>query len=206
MNSPSSQQLWIYITESDTHHGRSTAMQIIEALREAGCPGATVLRGVAGYGSHHVLHSELVFEVASHLPLVITLIDRAERIAALLPTLRGLVQDGMITITPVEVVHVRHRERDPFPRHLMVGDVMSRTVVSVFPDDSLSTIVSLLIERRLRALPVIDSQRRVVGISPMAICSTGAARACRCAYNAAYRSRCTSPQKMQQRIRKPPLI
>ncbi|WP_129630646.1 DUF190 domain-containing protein [Candidatus Oscillochloris fontis] len=164
MNIPPSQQLWIYITESDTHRGRSTAMQIIEALREAGCPGATVLRGVAGYGGHHVLHSELAIEVASHLPLVITVIDHAERIAQVLPTLRALVHDGMITITPVEVVHVCHRERDPFPRHLMVGDVMSRAVVSVYPDDSLSTIVSLLIERRLRALPVIDNERRVVGI------------------------------------------
>ncbi len=164
MNTPSSQQIWIYITESDTHHGRSTAMQIIEALREAGCPGATVLRGVAGYGGTHVLHSELAIEVTSHLPLVITVIDHAERIAALLPTLRGLVQDGMIAITPVEVVHVRHRERDPFPRHLMVGDVMSRTVVSVHPDDSVHTIINLLIERRLRALPVIDAERRVVGI------------------------------------------
>jgi CBS domain-containing protein/PII-like signaling protein len=158
------QQLWIYINEGDSHHGRSLAQQIMEALREAGCPGALALRGIGGYGGHQVFHSELAVEVASHLPLVITTIDRAERIAQILPTLRGLVHDGMIAITPVEVVYVSQRERGPFPRHLVVGDMMSRDVAHVALAEPVSRVVSLLIERGLRALPVVDSGGHVVGM------------------------------------------
>ncbi len=157
-------QVWIYIGEGDSNNGQSVAQQILYALREAGCPGATMLRGVGGYGVHNVLHSDLAIEIASHLPLVITFIDRADRVAQVLPTLHDLVHEGMIAVSPVEVVLYSHRIGGPFPRHLMVSDVMSRNVASVNPEAPISQIVTLLIERGLRALPVVAAGGRVVGI------------------------------------------
>ena len=157
-------QVWIYIGEGDSNNGQSVAQQILYALRAAGCPGATMLRGVGGYGIHNVLHSDLAIEIASHLPLVITFIDRADRVAQVLPTLRDLVREGVIAVSPVEVVLYSHRVGGPFPRHLMVADVMSRNVASVTPEAPISQIVTLLIECGLRALPVVEVGGRVVGI------------------------------------------
>ncbi|MBX0326475.1 DUF190 domain-containing protein [Oscillochloris sp. ZM17-4] len=158
------QQLSIYIGEGDSISGRSLAQQIVEVLRDAGCPGATVLRGVGGYGVHQVIHSEMAIDIASHLPLVITLVDRADRVAQVIPQLRDLVQEGMIVISPVEVVFRGQREGGPFPRHLTVADVMSRDVARVAPEEPVGHIVNLLIERGLRAVAVVDGGGHVVGI------------------------------------------
>lgn len=157
-------QLWIYIDEGDSHRGRALSQRILAALRAAGCPGATVLRGVSGYGVHGIVHSDLIVDVPGHLPLVITCIDRADRIATVLPTLRELVTEGLIAISPVEVVQSSHREGGPFPRHLTVADVMSRDVARVTPATPVAELVGLLIDRALRALPVVDAEGRVVGI------------------------------------------
>jgi CBS domain-containing protein len=164
MESGTTQQLWIYIDESDSHRGRAVSQRILDTLRAAGCPGATVLRGVGGFGVHGVVHSDLLVDVASHLPLVITCIDRADRIAAVLPALRELVAEGLIALTPVEVIQHSHREGGPFPRHLTVADVMTRDIAQVTPDTSIAEVVGLLIDRGLKSLPVVDGERHIVGI------------------------------------------
>ncbi|MFQ3662777.1 MAG: DUF190 domain-containing protein [Chloroflexaceae bacterium] len=164
MQQETCQQVWIYIDESDRLRGRALSLRILDALREAGCPGATVLRGVGGYGIHGVVHTDIAVELPSHLPLIITFVDRAERVARVLPTLRELVSEGMITLTPVTVVQASHRPTGPFPRHLTVADVMSRDVARVQLDTPAAEIVRLLIDRALRAVPVVDAGQRVVGI------------------------------------------
>lgn len=158
------QQVWIYIDESDRLRGRALSLRMLDALRAAGCPGATVLRGIGGYGIHGVVHTDLAVELPSHLPLIITFIDHAERVAQVLPALRELVTEGLIATTPVTVVQTSHRPAGPFPRHLRVADVMSRDVARVHLDTPASEIVRLLIDRALRAVPVVDADQRVVGI------------------------------------------
>lgn len=164
MENVTTQQIWIYIDEGDSHHGRAVSQRLLDTLRAAGCPGATVLRGIGGYGVHGVIHSDLIVDLPGHLPLVITCIDRADRIAAVLPTLRELVTEGMIAITPVEVIQHSHREGGPFPRHLSVADVMTRDVARVSPDSPIAEVVGQFIDRGLKALPVIDDNRHIVGI------------------------------------------
>jgi CBS domain-containing protein/PII-like signaling protein len=164
METGTTQQVWIYIHESDSYHGRALSHRILDTLREAGCPGATVLRGVSGYGVHGVVHSDLIVDVPSHLPLIITFIDRAERIERVLPALRALVAEGLIAVTPIQVLQQSHRAGGPFPRHLTVADVMSRDPASVAPDAPIAAIVGLLFDRALRAVPVVDGEQRVVGI------------------------------------------
>jgi CBS-domain-containing membrane protein/PII-like signaling protein len=164
METATAQQLWIYLDEGDSHYGRSVASQVLDILRGAGCPGATILRGVGGYGVHGVIHSDLLVDIPNHLPLVITCIDQPERISRALPALKALVIEGLITLTPVQVVQSSHRAGGPFPRHLTVADVMTREVAQVGPEAPVADIVGLLIDRAVRALPVVNSDRFVVGI------------------------------------------
>lgn len=158
------QQLWIYIDEGDSLQGRTVASRIVDTLRAAGAPGVTVLRGVGGYGTHGVFHSDLLVDIPSRLPLVITCIDRSDRLQRLLPKLGELVQEGLIVLSPVQVVKVARRTGSALPAHLRVADVMNHDVISVTADTPVGELVRLLLERGLRAMPVVDAERRVIGI------------------------------------------
>jgi CBS domain-containing protein len=164
METPLTQQVWIYIDEGDSYRGQSVAQRILDTLRAAGCPGATVLRGAGGYGIHGVIRSDLSVDAPGRLPLIITFIDRADRVARVMPDLCTLVPEGLIAVTPVDVVQHSHRSGGPFPAHLTVADVMTRAVARVSADDSVASVVGLLIDRALRAVPVVDADQRVVGI------------------------------------------
>jgi CBS domain-containing protein len=144
--------------------GRTVASRIVDTLRAAGAPGVTVLRGVGGYGTHGVFHSDLLVDIPSRLPLVITCIDRSDRLQRLLPKLGELVQEGLIVLSPVQVVKVARRTGSALPAHLRVADVMNHDVISVTADTPVGELVRLLLERGLRAMPVVDAERRVIGI------------------------------------------
>lgn len=158
------QQLWVYIDEGDSQQGRTIASRIVDTLRAAGAPGVTVLRGVGGYGTHGVFHSDLLVDIPSRLPLIITCIDRSDRLQRVLPRLSEIVQEGLIVLSPVQVVKVGRRAGGIFPSHLTVADVMNHDVVSVTVDTPVGELVRLLLERGLRAMPVVDGERKVVGI------------------------------------------
>jgi CBS domain-containing protein len=158
------QQISIYIDEGDSQRGRTIVRQVLEALRSAGCPGATVLRGVGGFGVRGVIYNDLLMDAPSRLPLVITCIDRSDRIERVLPTLQTLVTEGLIVRTPVEVIHSSRREGAQFPRYLTVADVMTRDVIQVKPTTSVRDIFDLAVEHTVRALPVVNDQGVIVGI------------------------------------------
>lgn len=158
------QQVWIFVKESDQWHHRPLFMAVLDMLRREGIAGATVLRGLAGYGLRGQVHTATLVELSSELPIVIIFVDRADRIARIMPQLSEMVQVGLISTTPVTVIKTAHRTPGPFPPHLTVADVMSRDVAQVEPDTPVSEVVSLLIDRALRALPVVDAERHVVGI------------------------------------------
>lgn len=111
-----------------------------------------------------MFHSDLLVDIPSRLPLVITCIDRSDRLQRLLPKLSELVQEGLIVLSPVQVVKVGRRVGSAFPPHLTVADVMSRDVASVHLATSVGDLVRLLLERGLRAVPVVDDHHHVVGI------------------------------------------
>lgn len=99
--------LRIFLGESDRHGGRPLHEVIVQKAREAGLAGATVLRGVLGYGARSRIHTARILRLSEDLPLVVEIVDRAERIEAFLPLLDGLVQDGMITVEKVRVIAYR---------------------------------------------------------------------------------------------------
>ena len=162
--SGSAQQVWVFIGESDQWHGRPLYLAILELLKREGGAGGTVLRGIAGFGADNLIRTSSLVELSMDLPIIVTFVDRADRVERLLPQIEAMVAEGMITVMPVEVVKYTHRVGGAFPPHLTVRDVMTRDVVTVGPDTPIDEIVTLLIDRGVKAVPVVDSAGHPVGI------------------------------------------
>lgn len=101
--------LRIFICESDSYNGRSADAAIVDALRSAGIDGATVLRGVAGYGTSSVMHTTHVLRLSENLPMVIEVVDTAGKIDGVLPEIEKMIGDGLITMQEVTI----RRRRTP---------------------------------------------------------------------------------------------
>jgi len=99
--------LRIFIGESDRWHGRPLYQAIVERVRAEGLAGATVLRGIEGFGADSHLHTSRILRLSEDLPVVIELVDTAERIDAVLPLLDEMVAEGMVTVEPVHVIAYR---------------------------------------------------------------------------------------------------
>jgi PII-like signaling protein len=97
----------IYIGESDRWHGKPLYQAIIERLRKRGLAGATVLRGIEGFGAKAHLHTTRLLPLSEDLPVLIETVDQEDRIRAVLPELDEMVGDGLITLERVEVVAYR---------------------------------------------------------------------------------------------------
>ena len=97
----------IYLGESDTVHGRPLYQAIVERLRESGLAGATVLRGIEGFGAKQHLHSTRILSLSEDLPILIEAVDTEEKVRAVLPELDGMLSDGLITLEKVDVITYR---------------------------------------------------------------------------------------------------
>ena len=97
----------IHIGESDKWHGRPLHEAIVEMLRKDGFSGVTVLRGVAGYGSSSVYHTDKLLRLSQDLPIILEVIETQERIELLLPRLDEMVDGGLITLEKVRVILYR---------------------------------------------------------------------------------------------------
>ena len=95
--------LRIFICESDRRGGLPLAEAVVDALRAAEIAGATVIRGVSGYGGSAVLHTTHVLRLCEDLPMVIEAVDTIEKIDVVLPTIQELVGDGLITTQNIEI-------------------------------------------------------------------------------------------------------
>lgn len=97
----------IYVGESDHHGGMPLYQAIVRLLRERGIAGATVLRGIEGYGRTARVHTTRILRLSEDLPILVEAIDREDHIRAVLPELDALVQGGLITLEKVEVLVYR---------------------------------------------------------------------------------------------------
>src|SRR6202046_3533244 len=93
----------IYLSEGSTHHGASTYSSILDFLFFHGVSGATVLKGVAGFGADHHIHSANFVEISDHLPLKIEFIETREKVDQLLGKLEELAGSGMIEVQETTV-------------------------------------------------------------------------------------------------------
>ena len=76
-------------------------------MRKAGYAGATVLRGIEGFGAHSRLHTARILRLSEDLPIVIEIADTAARIDALVPILDGMIKEGLVTLERIEIVKYR---------------------------------------------------------------------------------------------------
>jgi hypothetical protein len=95
--------LRVYVGESDRHEGAPLYEWLVRKARESGLAGATVLRGLEGYGAHSRLHTAKVLRLSSDLPIVVEIVDTIERIEAFMPIVDGAVREGLATLERVEV-------------------------------------------------------------------------------------------------------
>jgi PII-like signaling protein len=102
--------LRIFIGESDKHHGKPLYEVIVEMARAQGLAGATVLRGVLGFGADSRMHSAKILRLSEDLPVVIEIVDKPERIESFLPLIDPLIEEGLVTMEKVQVIAYRHSQ------------------------------------------------------------------------------------------------
>lgn len=158
------QELTIYLGESDQWQGKPLYVAIIQFLRTQGCAGATATRGVAGYGAGARLHAGGGLHWSSDASIVIQVIDQPARLRRLLPQLEEMLNGGLITLQEVEVLKYTHARHRGLSNKVPVQQVMEPQITTVYLDTPVATIMDLLLDAPFRALPVIDSQRRLQGI------------------------------------------
>jgi PII-like signaling protein len=105
--------LRIFIGESDRWHGKPLYQVLVERFREAGLAGATVVRGIEGYGARSRLHTARILRLSEDLPLVIEVVDREDRIRSVLPALDELIGEGLVTLEDVEILAYRAGDAPP---------------------------------------------------------------------------------------------
>jgi hypothetical protein len=97
-------RLTIFIGESD-HHGRTPlATEIVQRAHKAGLAGASVFRGIEGYGASNHIHTTRILSLSDDLPIAVVIVDTDARIQAFLPQLNGLITEGLVIIDEVEVI------------------------------------------------------------------------------------------------------
>ncbi len=101
-------RLSIFVGEADTYKGKPLYEQIVLKARELNLAGATVVKGIMGFGANSRLHTAKLLRLSEDLPVVIELVDTEENIKKLLPFLDEVVDEGLIVLEEVEVIKYRH--------------------------------------------------------------------------------------------------
>jgi uncharacterized protein len=101
----------IHIGESDKWHGKPLHEVIVGILRKEGFSGATVLRGVAGFGGSSIYHTDKLLRLSQDLPLIIEVVEYADRIEKILPQLDEMIDGGLITLEKVRVILYKASKR-----------------------------------------------------------------------------------------------
>lgn len=99
--------LRIYLGESDHWHGKPLYQAIVARMRERGLAGATVLRGIEGFGAKQHLHTSRILSLSEDLPVLIEAVDSEEKVRAIIPEIDEMLGDGLMTLEKVEVITYR---------------------------------------------------------------------------------------------------
>jgi PII-like signaling protein len=97
-------RLTIFVGEDDTWHHKPLYHEIVRRAHTAGLAGASVLRGIEGYGASSRVHTTRLLSLSQDLPIAIVIVDAEDRVRAFLPHLDELISEGLVIIDPVEVI------------------------------------------------------------------------------------------------------
>jgi len=162
--SEEAQLLTIFIGEADRWRGKPLYAAIIDTLHKEKIAGATVVRGVAGFGAHSHIHTASILRLSEDLPLCIQIVDTPDRIAQVIDIVGPMVREGLMTVEDLHVVKYTHRYLNPLPADKYVEEVMTREVVTLAPDMSVADAWQKMLDTLLKALPVVDGKGHVVGM------------------------------------------
>lgn len=158
------QRVRIYLSRDDQWEGRPLYLAVLDQLRSAGATGATALQGLAGFGPGQRIRAGAVGRVDQRQPVVVEWIDRAERVARLLPLLDPLLAQALITVEDVPIYRAILRSSGPFAADRTVGDAMRAPAPAAQADSSLGEALAALIEHHISALPIIDRDGALIGL------------------------------------------
>ncbi len=99
--------------DSGPHRGKPLYEAILLRLREEGFQGATVVRGIAGFGATSIIHTGKLLRLSMDLPVIVEVVDRDDRIQSFLPKLEAVMQGGIVTLERARVIHYGPREERP---------------------------------------------------------------------------------------------
>jgi len=103
-------RLTIFVGEDDVWHHKPLYHEIVRRAHRAGLAGASVLRGIEGYGASSRVHTTRLLSLSEDLPVAIVIVDQEDRVRAFLPQLDELVAEGLVIIDPVEVIRYVGRD------------------------------------------------------------------------------------------------
>jgi len=108
----------VFIGESDKYHGKPLYEALLEKFRQQGLAGATVLRGVAGFGASSKMHTDKVLRLSLDLPLILEIVETEEAIQSILPELDEMIGGGLITLERARVIMYRPAGARPSQQEL----------------------------------------------------------------------------------------
>jgi hypothetical protein len=104
--------LRIFIGENDSYEGTLLYQWIVREAQRQGLAGATVLRGLEGFGVHSCLHTAKVLRLSTELPIIIEIVDTIEKIEAFLPVIDQAITEGLVTLEKIEIRFYRTRKNE----------------------------------------------------------------------------------------------
>jgi len=105
-------RLTIFVGEDDTWHRKPLYHEIVHRAHVAGMAGASVLRGIEGFGASSLIHTTRLLSLSADLPVAVVIVDQEDRVRAFLPELDELVREGLVIIDPVEVIRYVGRPQE----------------------------------------------------------------------------------------------
>lgn len=104
--------LRLFIGESDRHGGMLLYEWIVRKAKERGLAGATVVRGIQGFGARSRIHTARILDLSTDLPIVVEIVDTLEKIEAFMPLIDGAISDGLATVEKVQIRFYRSGKKD----------------------------------------------------------------------------------------------
>lgn len=158
------QRVRIYLRERDRWEGQLLYIAVLNRLQREGATGATVLRGLIGFGPGQRLRTSGSTDPNNDAPLVIEWVDRSDRIARLLPLFDDMLPSALTTLEDLDVYRAALRSHGPFSGESSVGDYLQTEVAIASVHTPAREVLRLMLERDQRLLPVLDENRHVIGI------------------------------------------
>jgi CBS-domain-containing membrane protein len=153
----------IYVSEQDLWETRPLYLVLLEHLQREGASGATALRGMVGFGTGQgALSAGLGLKDSP--PVVVEWIDRIDRVARILPLIKELVPNALITQEHIQVYSAVLRAHGPFAGERNVGDIMDTAPQTLPLASTLDRVVAAMLETKQKTLPIVDAEQNLLGV------------------------------------------